>query len=62
MKLDEIKHGASSNIPNEKIIEHIAKTRVALLKDGLLNFDGAIRLLLIDFKDSKIGKTTLDII
>lgn len=51
-----------SNIPNEKIIEHIAKTRVALLKDGLLNFDGAIRLLLIDFKDSKIGKTTLDII
>lgn len=51
-----------SNISNEEILDHLAKTRVALLKDGVLNRDGAIRLLLNDFKDSKLGKTTLDII
>lgn len=54
--------GIDSNISNSEIIDYLAKNRVALLKDGVLNRDGAIRLLLNDFKDSKIGKITLDII
>lgn len=49
-----------SSISNDKIIENIAKTRVALLKDGKLNLDGAIRLILNDFKDAKILKVTMD--
>ena len=51
-----------SNIPNSEIIEYIAKNRVALLKDGVFNIDGAIRLILNDFKDCKLGKISLDII
>lgn len=54
--------GIDSNISNSEIIDYLAKNRVALLKDGVLNRDGAIRLLLNDFKDSKIGKITLDVI
>ena len=48
------------NISNVDIINHIGKTRVALLKDGKVNFEGAIRLLLNDFKEAKIAKVTLD--
>lgn len=51
-----------SNIPNIEILNHIAKNNVGLLKDGVLNIDGAMKLVLNDFRDAKIGKITMDIL
>lgn len=62
-KIDFDKYlGTDCSIRNNEVIEYLAKSKVALLKEGKINEEGAVKLLLNDFKDAKIARATFDLI
>jgi len=48
------------NLENHEILESFAKKRGFLLKDGELDLERAMRTILNDFKNGKIGRITLE--